>query len=459
MLSLTLLVPLLSYGSSHREAPASALDPAADLTDVYAFISPEDPTKAVFIMNVNPVSGPGDGPNYHFFDDNVRYEMNIDNEGDGIADIVFRFQFDTTYQMPDTFLYNVGDITDPAMLNRIQTYSVGRWDDGVGTPILKDLTEGMVAPNNPGTQSDPTGGYDQYSPVPTAITSAHTFVSGDYRVFAGPRQEGFYIDLGRTFDLLNLVGLDPGDNVNTLLGFNASSIAIEVPLDELTRDGLTPTAGVNDVIAVWATTGRRATLNRSTLGADFDESSGGYVQVGRLGSPLVNEVVIPIMDKNTFNASMPPNDAQFLSYVTDPLLMVYINAILGVPDPGCYNAGFGVGCREDLVQVFLTGHPALATEPGGFVLGGPIPGEPGKVFAAFEALRMNLTSPLSGYPNGRAVGDDVVDTALSAVVGLLIDGSTLSDGVDSTGLTYLDSFPFLGDPWYGDNHPVNTHVF
>jgi hypothetical protein len=458
MLTALALSTLLADASSHREAPAIALDPAADLTDVYAFVSPIDSTKIELIMNVNPLQDPGGGPNYHFFDDSVSYRFNIDNEGDGIADVQFIFSFTTTYQHPDEFLYNLGDITNAANLNRVQTYTLTRIDDGVQTQILKGAAPGIVAPTNVGTQSDPTGGYDPYSLTGGALTASYSKAKMGYKVFAGPRQEGFYVDLGRTFDLLNVAGIDPGANHNSLLGTNVSTIALEVPASTLTKDGLAPTAGSNEVIAVWATTMRKQRLTRSTISADLDVDSGAWVQVSRLGSPLVNEVVIPVGDKDAFNASQPTGDLQFLSYVTDPILMGYLTAVLGVPDPGCYNAGLGVGCREDLVQVFLTGHPALGTQPAGYALGGPIPGE-NKTFGAFEALRLNMAVAGSSYPNGRNVGDDVVDVSLSAVAGLLINGTFLPDGVSSTGITYLSQFPWLGDPWAGDNHPANVHDF
>ena len=160
--------------------------------------------------------------------------------------------------------------------------------------------------------------------------------------------------------------------------------------------------------------------------------------------------------KDVFNASPPDQDGQFLSYVTEPLLPIYMEAILGVPNPGPYSVGLGIGGREDLVWAFLTGIPGL-TQPAGFSLGAPIPGEPGKSFGAFEALRLNLTQPASSFPNGRAVGDDVVDIALSAMAGLLIDGTFIPDGVDSNGLSYLTTFPYLGDPWSGDDHPQGFH--
>jgi len=449
MLALALLAGLSTAdASSHREAPAISLDPSADLSDFYAFVSPENPDMAVFILNVNPLSDPGGGPNFHRFDDNVRYSIHIDNEGDGREDISFHVRFDTTYNYPGEFLYNLGDISNPANLNMVQTYTVNRVDDGQ----VVTIASGTAAPINVGTQSDPGGGYQPESSTPGSITTDHVQQNGVYRTFAGPRQEMFYVDLERTFDLLNLA--QPSPNLNTLLGLNVSTFAIEVPLSTLTKDGQDPDPLLeNEVIAAWATTARKRTTRRYD---DMDENVGPYQQVARLGNPLVNEVVLPISEKDVFNKSKPIDDIQFLDYVINPILPVYIEAILGVPNPVSHDEGLSIGGREDLVLAFLTGHPALNTMPGSYALGGPIPGEPDKVFGAFEALRVNLSTS-SGFPNGRLVTDDVTDVALSAMVGLLIDGTSLADGVDSTGLTALDEFPFLGDPWAGDDHPANFH--
>jgi len=450
MIALALLAGLSTAdASSHREAPAISLDPAADLSDFYAFVSPNDPEMAVFILNVNPLSDPGGGPNFHRFDDEVRYAIHIDNEGDGLEDISFVVGFETTYNYPEEFLYNLGDISNPANLNQVQTYQVNRVDDGMAVTIAT----GDVAPANVGTQSDPYEGYTPETSTPGSITSDYIVQSGIYRTFAGPRQEMFYVDLERTFDLLNLA--QPTPNLNTLLGKNVHTIAIEVPIVTLTKDGLAPDPLLeNEVIAAWATTSRHRTTRRLQ---EETQNYGPQRQVSRLGSPLVNEVVLPVSQKDIFNSSHPIDDAQFLSYVTDPILPIYIEAILGVPDPGPHSEGLGIGGREDLVLAFLTGHPAVNTQPGSFSLGGPIPGEPGKVFEAFEALRLNLSEPVSSFPNGRYVTDDVTDVALSAMVGLLIDGTELPDGVDDAGLTALDSFPFLGDPWDGDDHPALFH--
>jgi hypothetical protein len=446
MLSTFVLVTMSAHASSHREAPAIALDPAADLTDFYAFVSPEDASKVVFIMNTNPLELPGGGPNFHRFDDDVTYGIRCDNEGDGIEDVSFAFRFTTTYQYPDEFLYNLGDIADPTLVNHTQTMSAYRIDNGVRTTLV---TGAPVGPANVGLMSDPTDAYTPESSVLSPLTSSLVTTAGAYRFFAGPRQDGFFVDLERTFDLLNL---NNPDNKNTLKGYNVHSIAIEVPAESLLNVSDAPVQ--NQVIACWAATARNK--NRVPQADGDHDDSGVHVQVARLGNPLVNEVVIPVGQKDIFNGSQPRDDLQFLTYVTNPILPVYMEAILGIPNPISYDAGLGIGGREDLVQVFLTGHPALGTLPDSYVLGGPIPGEPGKVFAAFEALRLNVSLP-SGFPNGRLVTDDVVDTALSAMAGLLINGTVVSDGVDASGLYFLDTFPFLGDPWTGDDHPNGTH--
>ena len=408
-------------------------------------------------MNVNPLEAPGGGPNFNRFDDNVMYSIHIDNEGDGEEDIDLNFQFETTYSKDafgyDTFIYNIGAVGDAGSVYQNQTYTVSRVDDGVESTIL---ASGSVAPINVGTQSG-SSGYNPSGTTPGSITTANIETSGNYSFFAGPRQDGFYVDLERTFDLLNLAGLDGTPNQNTLLGYNVHTIAIELPITSVTKDGLAATAAnKNRVIASWATTSRRAVTVRRSTGVDTT-SRGGWVQVSRLGNPLVNEVVIPNPYKDVFSASHPRDDLQFLPYVQTSLLGAYMDAVLGTSCPTSYDAGLGLGGREDLILAFLTGHSALGTMPDDYALGGAIPDE-SKSFGAFEALRMNLEGTGFGqWPDGRNVQDDVVDTALSAVCGLLVDGTAIPDGVDSTGLAYLSSFPFLGDPWAGDDHPNGTH--
>lgn len=456
MTALIATVAMNAFASSHREAPAISLDPGADLTDFYAFVSPEDSSKVVFILNVIPAELPGGGPNFYRFDDSVGYTIHCDNEGDAIVDKAWTFDFTTTFNLPNDFLYNVGPIDNQANINIQQTYEVTEFNDHVPSVII---TGGEVAPTNVGVVSTPVGAYNPESSTPGYITTSFIKTTGDLRTFAGPRQEGFYVDLERTFDLLN-VGGTPTPNSNTLLGYNVHSIALEVPATDLTRDGLAPSiANQNNVIACWTTTSRPRVRINENDGTPLDY--GARIQVGRLGSPLVNEVVIPISLKDQFNASRPRNDLQFLPFVIDPILPVYLEAVLGIPRQTVFDAGLGIGGREDLVLAFLTGIPGsgLDTMPQGFALGGAIPNEGGKLFAAFEALRLNMELPVSGFPNGRFVSDDVVDTALTVMAGgIFIDPTiVVPDGVSSAGLSYLDTFPFLGDPWSGDDHPNGTH--
>lgn len=454
MFTLIALLVAPALASSHREAPGISLDPAADITDFYMFLSPEDSGNVVFLMNVIPLEPPGGGPNFHRFDDNVLYEIHIDNDGDSQEDVSYQFRFTTTYQMPDTFLYNLGDIANRDNLNIVQEYTVTRVEHSTGTGTV--LGTGEVAPINVGTASSSSGGYNPESSSAGTITKAYIETKGDYRFFAGPRQEGFYVDLERTFDLLNL---GYSDNNNSLLGLNVHTMAIEVPVTEVTRDGEDPSeANANRVVAAWSTTSRKAVTVRRGGGLGSSSDRGGWVQVARLGNPLVNEVVIPIGDKDKFNASHPSDDLQFLSYVQNSLLGAYMNAILGTSCPTEDDEGLGIGGREDLILAFLTGHPALGNMPDGYALGGEIPDSGGKTFGAFEAMRLNLEGTGAGFwPDGRWVEDDVVDVALSAVCGFLIDGTFIPDGVDSTGLHFLSTFPFLGDPWSGNDHPMGGH--
>lgn len=464
MLTTLALSALLSpaEASSHREAPAIAKDPTADLTDLYAFLDPTDTTKVVIIANVNPLEDPGGAPNFHSFDPNVKYTINIDNEGDGAADISFEYSFTNSgYNFGGSFLYNLGDVGTTANLNSTQSYTVVANRDGVRATVKSGA---MVAPANVGEFSVGAGEYNPDSSTPGSITTAYTYVGAGkyatYKFFAGPRQEGFWVDLPRTFDLLN--AYTQTDNINTLLGYNVHSIAIELPARALTRDGALPSAArQNDVIAIWATTTRSA---RTVLVGDGTSTvSGAQVQVSRLGNPLVNEAVIGLADKDRFNATpvSATGDYVFLDYVLNPTLIDYMNLLLGVPVPSdadC-SAGLGLGGREDLVLAFLTGHPGLGTMAGGYALGGAIPGEAGKTFAAFEALRMNLVPGVGfgAWPNGRGIHDDVVDVAVSAEAGYLCTGGGsgyIDDGVDETGLSFLNTFPFLGDPWSGTDHPV-----
>src|SRR5689334_8696125 len=281
--------------SSHREAPLIAQDPLADNTDVYAFVDPNDPDMVTLIANFIPFEKPDGGPNFYPFDPNVVYEIHIDNNADAVEDITFQFKFTTETLNPGTFLYNTGPVEtlDSPNLNVRQFYTLNRIDGPRRTGTVRTLAPRVqVMPPNIGPRSFPhynqlAGGVVQLPP------------SG-MRVFAGPRDEGFFVDLG-VFDLL---GIGSGGVESSTDGFNVSTIALQVPIRDLTRNSAKP-SGPNDpngIIGIWSTSSRPAVATRTAGGITY---SGNLVQVSRLGQPLVNEVVIDLARKDAFNSLEP----------------------------------------------------------------------------------------------------------------------------------------------------------
>ena len=290
-------VSMPGSASSHREAPLISQDPLADNTDVYAFVSPASPDKVTLISNFIPLQLPASGPNFWKFDDNVLYEIMIDNNGDASEDVTFQFRFRTEVGNPNTFLYNTGQITslDDPDWNVKQFYSVTRVDGPRRTGHAEVLAEDVPSPPvNVGNRSLPD--YDS-----VANDAIRTLDNG-IKVFAGQRDDGFYVNLG-VFDLL---GVPPVDNntPDSIAGLNVHSIALEVPITMLTANHRRPTSatGKNAVIGVWSTASRQQLTVRTPPG---QVQKGPYIQVSRLGQPLVNEVVIPMGLKDTFN-SIPP---------------------------------------------------------------------------------------------------------------------------------------------------------
>src|SRR5688572_6568697 len=260
--------------SSHREAPLISQDPLADNTDVYAFVSPERPDKVVLISNFIPLQFPSSGPNFWRFDDNVLYEIMIDNTGDAVEDITYQFTFNTWTRNPGTFLYNTGpvtSITDPD-LNVLQYFTLTRVNGPRRTGSRTVMADGLhVMPANVGVSSMPN--YSQ-------LGSGVHVLGSDTRVFAGPRDEGFYVDLGATFDLLQLrtVASGLGGPIDSLAGFNVHSLALEVPIAALTRNGVRPASASdpNATIGVWSTASRRSVTTRAGGGQTH---TGDWVQV------------------------------------------------------------------------------------------------------------------------------------------------------------------------------------
>jgi len=434
------LVASTAVASSHSEAPGITKDRLADDTDLYAWVAGEAPEAVTFVGNWVPLIEPNSGPNFASFDDDASYYINIDNVGDARKHIRFEFDFSTTRRTGSTFLYNVGKVTslDDADLNVRQTYTLTRIDVSGGVETRTVLGTGLpVAPWFVGPASMP----DYASLAQAAVQT----LPGGYQVFVGPRDDPFFVDLAAVFDLLT-IRRPPGNHgkgVDGVGGYNVMSIVLQAPKHKLTKDGLAPNAGVgNHIIGIWDTAER---LMTRMLNGDGTVTHGGpEVQVSRLGMPLVNEVVIPLQDKDKFNASEPVNDlANFAAYVVDPEPARLLGLLYGirVPTPP----------RADIVAVFATGVAGL-NQPTGVTPG--------------EMLRLNMTIPparepkrlgvlagdVAGFPNGRRLFDDVVDIELRVVAGVLVDGfnvapnNQLGDGIDANDRPFLPYFPFLAPP-------------
>ena len=451
--------------SSHREAPEISKDPVADSTDLYAFVSPDRPDSVTLIANYVPLQGPAAGPNFFEFGDDVRYEIHISNSGDAQADVTYSFDFTTEVVNPATFLYNTGQITSLSSpsFNRRQFYTVTRTTRSGSSQVLgKHLT---CPPCNIGPRSTPN--YD------TLAASAVHSLPGGRTVFAGQRADGFWVDLGSVFDLLalrpfqnlHLLSTPAAPGVNALANLNVHSIALQVPITDLTRHGVRPTS-VGDpaaAVGVWTTASRR----KSTV---YDDSSsswkayGPWQQVSRLGNPLFNEVVVPMGKKDRWNQRMPAQDASYLANVQHPEVAGLLPALY----PGVFpNLAKLSAARADLVAILLTGLPS-GVVPGFQNFTGP-------TYA--DLLRLNVavkptSSPnplgivggdLAGFPNGRRVTDNVVSIELRAIAGatypLVAPGYTpdgaaalLTDG--SNPPAFLNGFPYLGTPYDGYSHPA-----
>ena len=444
--------------SSHREAPAISKDPVADNTDLYAFVSPDDPDTVTIISNFLPLEAPFGGPNFFEFGDDVRYEIHIDNDGDGQPELSYLFEFTTAVRNPNTFLYNVGpiDSLDSPNWNRRQFYKLTRVENGRHRVLASHLA---CPPCNIGPGSTP-----HYRGLSKAAVH---HLAGGTTVFAGQRLEGFYIDLGAIFDLgdlrpfqnLHIAAMAAAPGVNDSNAFGVHSIAIKVPKHELTRDGSSPTnpADARSVIGVWSAASRR----RATIRGKGGHEAGPWVQVSRLGMPLINEVIIPLGEKDGWNAASPADDAQFAGYYEHPELA----GLLPVLYPGVFpNLAKLTTARADLVAILLSGIPS-----------GIVPGFQnftGTTLA--DQLRLNMAIPPSanpkpigliggdaaGFPNGRRVFDDVTSVELRAIAGAtypLVNASytpdsaasLVTDGLGPNSTRYLKRFPYLGDPVSG----------
>jgi hypothetical protein len=480
----TAALPLMALASSHKEAPFIASQPQVDGTDFYMFRSYE-PGRDGFvtlIANYVPLQDPAGGPNFFALNSKALYQIKIDNNGDGIADLSFNFQFGDTYKnlkVPSNGksvavpLINIGAV-DPtgANVNMTQSYSIVVQRGNQYANVGNSTSGGTIFQkpvDNIGHKSIPD--YAAYAAnfiyqidIPGCGTPG--------RVFVGQRKEGFVVNLGGIFDLVNTNPVGPRDaEKNTLSGKNITSIALEVPTACLTN-------GTEPVIGGYTT----ASLHQARVLNYFPTApgrasveGGAFTQVSRLGMPLVNEVIIGLPDKDKFNASAPKDDAQFIDYVTNPTLPVLLNVLFGDA------AKVPASPRNDLIAAFLTGVKGV--------------NQPANVRPS-ELLRLNTTIAITaaaaqndlgvlagdnaGFPNGRRPYDDVVDIELRVAAGALcgkigdcggtnVDpnaGAPYTDGVRAAGVdaghitstganpadVYLTTFPYLDTPLPGSSN-------
>jgi hypothetical protein len=441
----------LSIGSSHREAPNISLDPSADNTDTYAWTAPNAPGALTVAANWIPNQNPANGPNFFRFDDRARYYIHLDNTGDGRPDVSYRYKFRTRVRNRNSFLYalpGASGYTDPK-LNVVQRYSIvretHRYRGRRARTRKRTIARGLpVAPPNIGPKTFPN--YQAF------VNGATRTLRDGTKVFVGQRDDPFFVDLGATFDAINIrkgTG-NEGEGKDDFAGMNTSSVVMQLPERLVTRNrrAVSNPDASNAVVGVWSTTERRRlqVTNRDR------RASGRFVQISRLGNPLVNEVVIPLGQKDRFNRTTPNRDAALYGkYVVKPELAAVLNALFQVnaPENG----------RTDIVQALLQGIPGLNQHKG-------IKGPP-----AVDTIKLNLgTAPAgnedrfgviggdtAGFPNGRRPADDVVDIELQVVAGFLRGNRVpLGDGVDQNDKPFLSTFPYLAPPTSGfDSDPSN----
>jgi len=434
------LAPGVSHASSHREAPLTAADPDIDNTDMYAFNSPDKPNTVTLIANVKPFQLPGGGPIFDPFPnkDDVRYNINVDTNGDAKPDLTYRFTFTGGYKDKSTFLYNTGPVHNlsDASLNYLQHYRLDLVRP-TGTTTL--VANGAVPPDDVGKASMPDYASLRQQALKTGAGTDGT------ASFAGVADDPFFLDI-RVFDLL--YGGNMSETANpSLSGLNVSSLAVQVPKSVLKSAAGKETSGV---IGVYATTERKTV----TINSDGSRSgTGNWVQVSRMGNPLVNEVVSSVALKDAFNNLPPAKDAStqgLVDRVNSPEVPKRIQKIYGLPAPATP--------RKDLFSVFLTGVKGL--------------NQPSNVTPA-EMLRLNTNTPVTanpnrlgvlagdkgGFPNGRRLTDDVVDIEVQTLEGALqTDGSVklvkalaAGDGVNNNDVPFESQFPYVALPHAGSN--------
>jgi hypothetical protein len=436
--------------SSHREAPKILTDPTADNTDVYAFTAKDAPGSLTVVANWIPLEEPAGGPYFGKLDPEARYYVKIDNTGDGYEDVAYRWEFKQRFRNPNSFLYAAPTVTsvDDPDINFVQTYDLYKEEYNSRrrlTDVTRIARNVPVAPDNVGPKTIPN-----YEPVSNGAIAS---VRGGGKTFVGPADDAFFVDLGAVFDGINIdkpgrpnIGLgNQGGGKDDVSSYNTHSFVLQVPEEEVTRNGrsVRDLKSSNAVVGVWATTERQAT---KVLGKRA--RSNDYVQVSRLGNPLINEVVIPIGRKDKFNRTSPSDDLRnFGQFALNPEPARLLNALFGL--------GVKETDRTDVVQALLTGVPGLT--------------QIGRNPAPADTLKLNLGVPpattenrfgvlagdVAGFPNGRRLADDVVDIELRVIAGALLTPEQggkqipLGDGVDQNDKPFRSSFPYVAMPTDG----------
>ncbi len=499
---LALAFAATAHAASHREAPLMTLDPGADISDVYAFVSydaanlarPAADRKVTFVMNVVPGQEPSSGPNYYAFDDNVLYEINVDNDRDGVADdLIYQFRFQTEVRSPGQFLATLGGGPLPPVsaidgpgsegMARVQRYTVTELRDckvrskgprcREHTVLFGGALQPTV-PSNIGPRTMPDYGSLRQQGI---RTDAGTGI----RVFAGQNAETFAIDLGAVFDTVNLrvetpptipaarpplpvqtaaedaVEVGNTFGANAFSGFNVNSIVVEIPIQRLTTDrqSATPQTGV---LGVYASTSRQMLTVRSGEPGNVRESRPllkgvrDFRKVSRMGNPLVNELIIRIGRKDFWNATNPEDEAQFLDAYRALDVAAALNAVSGVPVPPTP--------REDVVRLLLK-YPGQDPSPtaGPFsellrldVTVPPTPPAQIKRLGPFAHDAAGVATPdNAGFPNGRRPNDDVTDLLVRVAGGQAFFDNFVGDGVGVSAAGVTPDFPFLPTPSDGRN--------
>src|SRR5882724_485868 len=463
------LLPSLVFASSHMDAPLITLDPAANTTDVYAFVDQDNGQKFLTVaLGVYPFEEPGIGPNKYNFDDNVLYQIHVATGRDvaaGRATFSYQLRFKTTFKNKNTILQsylgviqNVGD----AGQNLVQTYTVTKLDNRNGRKTL--LGSGIVPPNN---QGNATPYYNQgdngENPAKDGVATEAELdrytkesiaqLGNGYTAFAGQRDDGFYSDIQAVFDLASL--RNPGKDSQG--GFNLHLMALEIPVREL--------GGDQQLVGVYATTSRssvRVLDDRRDDDKKENKNNGPFVQVARQGNPLFNEGLVAIADKDVYSRTSPTQDNQlFRKYAETPELAALLNAAVQTNRTDI--AGIYI---PDLIKVDLS---TTGVRFAGGGAGNPMnPDDPGysrlSIFGG-DVLRSNIQDPFhnggfipGGWPNGRRFGDDVLDIAVTALVSDLRDPdhliihSPIGDNVDKNDMAFSKVFPYESTPQNARNH-------